>query len=145
MKSVLNYLLEDCECQLVEPSAEMKKLAPDLHSKEIRTKDGDYVTLESLVNSEDIPKNIIYRHKLTDIQALQKGSGNAVMIGFSEEEQKWYGWTHRGYGSFGIGWKADKDGLAIYGSTRFPIKKGFECKTLEDCKYAAKAMADALD
>ncbi len=141
MKSVLNYLLEDCGCVLVD--AESPDYAVE-GSKQVLTKDGDYVTLDILASEDGIAKNIIYRHKLTDIQALDKGSGCAVQLGFNQKEQKWYGWTHRGWGAFGIGQKLKK-GTVVFDSKKYPVKDGFEIKTLEDAKYCAKAIADALD
>ena len=58
-------------------------------------------------------------------------------VGFSEKEQKWYGWSHRGSRGFGIG------GVAVecYPSG---TKKGNKCKTLEDCKKAAIAFSKSV-
>ena len=58
-------------------------------------------------------------------------------VGFSEKEQKWYGWSHRAYHGFGIGDTAKEC---------YPTgtKKGNKCKTLEDCKKAAIAFANSV-
>lgn len=56
----------------------------------------------------------------------EKGHG----LGFSEKEQKWYGWTHRGCCAFGIG---DEERECYPGETKI----GKKCKTLDDCKQAA--------
>lgn len=110
----------------------------------VRTKNGDYVTLATLNNCPIA--NLIYNHKLTDLQSIDFAkngiAGNAVGIGFNKEEQKWYGFTHRGYGSFGIGYKPDDDCWIIASGY---VPKGYEAKTLEDCKKCACYMSDFLD
>ena len=110
----------------------------------VRTKNGDYVTLATLDSSSIA--NFIYKHKLTDLQSLsfvESGiGGNAVGIGFNKEEQKWYGFTHRGYGAFGIGYKPNDDCWII---TSGYVSKGYETNTLEDCKKWACSMRDYLD
>lgn len=58
-------------------------------------------------------------------------------VGFSEKEQKWYGWSHRGSRGFGIGDVA----VECYPSG---TKKGNKCKTLEDCKKAAIAFSKSV-
>ena len=111
-------------------------------SGRIVTADGDYVTYAKL--DSDPIADLIYKHKLTDLQSISaangEGCGSAVGIGFNKDEQKWYGFTHRGFGSFGIGFKV-KPQYAIAEC----LPEGFECKTLEDCKKAAIAMSDYLD
>ena len=110
----------------------------------VRTKNGDYITLATLNNCPI--SNLIYNHKLTDLQSIDFAkngiAGNAVGIGFNKEEQKWYGFTHRGYGSFGIGYKPGDDCWKI---TSGYVSKGYEAKTLEDCKKCACYMSDFLD
>lgn len=49
-------------------------------------------------------------------------SHSVCSIGFSEKEQKWYGWSHRAIGGFGIG---------------SHVKKG-------DCAYSPRDMADFM-
>ena len=58
-------------------------------------------------------------------------------LGFSEKEQKWYGWSHRAIHGFGIG----DNMVEIYPSA---TKTGKKCKTLDDCKKAAKAFAKSV-
>ena len=64
--------------------------AQDCIDGTVRTKNGDYVTLATL-DSCSIA-NLIYKHKLTDLQSLAFAessiTGNAVGIGFNKEEQK---------------------------------------------------------
>lgn len=62
-------------------------------------------------------------------------------IGFSEKNKKWYGWSHRAIFGFKVG---DKIFEPDFGddSTPFNQHGSKECKTLDDCKKAAKAFAD---
>ena len=66
-------------------------------------------------------------------------------IGFSEKEQKWYGWSHRAISGYGIGDVIKKSNVMCskYGSGK--VKPGFKCKTLEDCKFVATEFAKAVD
>ncbi len=55
-------------------------------------------------------------------------------LGFSEKEQKFYGWSHRAIYGFGIGHKVKKGNM--------PHKyEGKTAKTLEDAKRFAVAFA----
>jgi len=85
------------------------------------------------------------------------GRGRTCTIGFSETNQKWYGWSHRALCGFGIGDVVTSENhlCATSGWTdeyleehpeedlRLPV--GFEAKTLEDAKRMAIAFADAVD
>jgi len=64
-------------------------------------------------------------------------SVNGITVGFSEKEQKWYGWSHRAIFGFGIG---DKSVECYPGET----KKGKKCETLDDCKQAAIKFAESV-
>ncbi|MFA5396572.1 MAG: 2'-5' RNA ligase family protein [Methanogenium sp.] len=76
-------------------------------------------------------------------------------LGFSEKEQKWYGWSHRATHGFGIGDKVEEgDATASSGWTadyliQHPEKDkslsvGFEAKTLEDARKMAEAFAESV-
>jgi len=76
-------------------------------------------------------------------------------VGFSEKEQKWYGWSHRAIHGFKIGdIVKEGDCCASSGWTDDYIKKhpekdtslsiGFIAKTLEDCKKMAMAFSDSV-
>jgi hypothetical protein len=60
------------------------------------TDNGDYIG-----NPEDA-KFLCKRMRLTNLQKVDP-SHCVVSIGFSEKEQKWYGWSHRAIYGFGIG------------------------------------------
>ena len=55
---------------------------------------------------------------------------NVPSIGFSEKEQKWYGWSHRAIYGFGVGSKVKKGDCAYNG-------KEWTAKTLDDAKQMA--------
>jgi len=85
----------------------------------------------------------------------EKGRAKKPAIGFSEDEQKWYGWSHRAIYGFKIGDVVKKgdltaesgwiDGKAPNGRTNpYPLKVGFKAKTLEDAKKIAIAFASAV-
>lgn len=67
-------------------------------------------------------------------------SDSVCSIGFSETEQKWYGWSHRAFYGFEIGDTVD-EGDVVVGDD---IKVGFKVKTLEDAKKLAKAFAEGV-
>lgn len=63
----------------------------------------------------------------------------SVGLGFSEKEQKWYGWSHRAIFGFGIGDEV-KEGDCC--ASELPI--GFKAKTLEDAKKMAEAFSESV-
>lgn len=63
-------------------------------------------------------------------------------LGFSEDEQKWYGWSHRAYYGFGIGHVCKEGECGV--SEDGPIKPGFKCETLDDCRKVAKNFAESV-
>ncbi len=84
------------------------------------------------------------------IETVGEGS-----IGFSEKEQKWYGWSHRAIHGFGIGDEVEKgDVMTSSGWTPEYLKEhpeedkslpvGFKAKTLDDAKKMAESFAEAV-
>lgn len=76
-------------------------------------------------------------------------------IGFSEKNQKWYGWSHRAIHGFGVGDQVEEGDLTAQSQwspmlleenpeadRSLPV--GFVAKTLDDCKKMAIAFADAV-
>lgn len=76
------------------------------------------------------------KHGITEIHPLP--GGEVPQIGFSETEQKWYGWSHRAIYGFGIGSEVKK-GAAGY---NYPGPK--KAETLEDAKKMAENFADSV-
>ena len=128
--------LEDQGCYFEKDEADLICDSTQIY---IDTNNGKvYVGLADLGEKEDTV-NFIYKHRLTNLDTLP--GCKTCCIGFNEDEQAWYGWTHRGFGKFDIGYKVKKGSLLDYGKYAYP----FTCKTLDDCKNLAMAMAEALD
>lgn len=62
-------------------------------------------------------------------------SDSVESIGFSEKEQKWYGWSHRAISGFGIG---DKIFEPNFGDDKTPFSK-HGSKTIRNIKDAEKS------
>jgi hypothetical protein len=60
-------------------------------------------------------------------------------LGFSEQEKKYYGFSHRAIYGFGIGFVVKK---GMCGANSIGV--GFKCKTLDDCKMVAQKFADSV-
>jgi hypothetical protein len=113
----------------------------------VYNKDDKYIgTLEDF-------KMYIEKFGLSQIQTYN--NKNVCSIGFNKKEQRWYGWSHRGICSFGIGDEVNEDSLcATSGWTEEYLKEhpdedlslpiGFKAETLEDAKRMAIAFADAV-
>jgi hypothetical protein len=80
-----------------------------------------------------------YMTEKADFFAQHGIKKQAGSIGFSEKEQKWYGWSHRAIYGFKVG-----DGCKAGDCHAATIKVGRTCKTLDDCKEFAKAFADSV-
>lgn len=130
--------LEDQGCYFEKDEADLICESTQIY---INTNNGKvYVGLADLGDKEDTV-NFIYKHRLTNLDTAFPGKGcQSVSIGFNEKEQAWYGWTHRGFGKFDIGYKVKKGSILDYGKYAHP----FECKTLEDCRNLAIAFAEDL-
>ncbi len=145
-------------------------------NKKIPVEEYGYVVCSGIWSIEDEPDSEIpmtwaenlngdYIGPVPDAEFLCKERGilpeiyddNTVCsIGFSEKEQKWYGWSHRAIYGFGIGDKVDSEDHMCSISAwvdeyleenpdldrRLPV--GFEAKTLEDAKKMAISFADAV-
>ncbi len=97
--------------------------------------------------------NYLLDRGIYDIQTF--GDCKCCAIGFNEDEQKWYGWSHRAICGFGIG-HIVKEGNCEASSgenlKEYPdgsiedvgIPVGFECRTVEDCKRCAIAFAESV-
>lgn len=76
-------------------------------------------------------------------------------IGFSEKEQKWYGWSHRALYGFGIGHVVNEgdcaagsgwtdEYLSDHPEEDVSVPVGFTAQTLDDCRRVAVAFADSV-
>ena len=78
-----------------------------------------------------------------------------LSIGFCEQEQKWYGWSHRAIYGFGVG-DVVKEGdctatsgwtdeyLAEHPEEDLSLPVGFKAETLDDAKRMAIAFAESV-
>lgn len=102
------------------------------------------------------PKRAYRLCKLRGIKPEKaKPSHNVCSIGFSEQSQKWYGWSHRAIFGFGIG-HITKEGdctttsgytdeyLAEHPEENIAMPVGFEVKNLDDAKQCAIAFAESV-
>ena len=128
--------LEDQGCYFEQDGADLICDSTQIY---INTDNGKvYVGLADLGEKDDTV-NFIYKHRLTNLDTLP--GCKTCCIGFNKDEQAWYGWTHRGYGKFSVGYKVKKGSLLDCGKYTYP----FTCRTLDDCKSLAMAMAEALN
>ena len=84
-----------------------------------------------------------------------KPSDNVCSIGFSKQDHKWYGWSHRAIFGFGVG-HITKEGdscttsgwtdeyLADHPEENLAVPVGFEVKNLDDAKRCAIAFAASV-
>lgn len=63
--------------------------------------------------------------------------------GFSDKEQKWYGFSHRAIYGFKIGDICRKGDLGV--GEEYTFKAGDKLKTLDDCKKRAEDYAKSID
>lgn len=66
--------------------------------------DKSYITFTNIVQDVDW----IAALNLQELQSTRPNTPSVVQIGFCADTQKWYGWSHRGRGCFGIGSKIEK-------------------------------------
>lgn len=86
---------------------------------------------------------------------LVNASDTVCSIGFSEKDQKFYGWSHRAMYGFAIGdvvkegdcvassgWTSEY--LAEHPGADVSLPVGFTAKTINDCRNMAIAFADSV-
>ena len=119
-------------------------------STEIWTDHNEYVELADL-GKKASNINFIYKHRLTNLMSINRAMGkplsetgcNTVSIGFNEKEQAWYGWTHRGYGKFYIGYEIKQGSIMDCVGAKYQYP--FKVETLEQAKELAIHIAEYLD
>lgn len=85
----------------------------------------------------DLMENLSWLEKFKEKHGIVSKD---IGIGFSEKEQKWYGWSHRAIIGFGIG---DKNFEPDFGNDKTPfVKHGSKTiKNMDDAKKAARVFA----
>ena len=82
---------------------------------------------------------ILTKHGISPVKAK---SGHCVCsIGFSEKEQKWYGWSHRAMVGFGIGDKIFEEGFGDE-NTLFTEHGSVTIENMAQARQAAEAFAN---
>ncbi|RYC70698.1 hypothetical protein [Spirosoma sordidisoli] len=96
--------------QWLERIAEIKPWSPGEGQEPIdmyvTRLDGAYLCFGNL--TEDV--RWLYNKGITEQIQKKDPDGNTACIGFNPAEQKWYGWSHRAYYGFGVGYTVQKDG-----------------------------------
>ena len=104
-----------------------------------------------------MPEDAWVYFKVYGLTQIQKADpkDNTCSIGFNEEEQKWYGWSHRALSAFGIG-DVVKEGdctntsgftkeyLEWHPEADISLPVGFTAKTLEDAKKMAIVFGESV-
>jgi hypothetical protein len=118
---------------------------------EICTNHREYIGLLNLSLNHQWLVKFIYKHKLTKLMNIRRARGlplesiktscSPICVGYSETEKAWYGWTHRGYGKFFIGYKTRQGSIMDHGNHKYP----YEAKTDEDCRQLACDISEYLD
>lgn len=119
----------------------------DFEMKSSYTPDGDYI---------GNGKTAYYLCKKRGIRPEKRAPNhNVCSIGYNEDEQKWYGWSHRAIFGFGIGDTVKEgDVVATSGWTDEYLEQhpeedislpvGFTAKTLDEAKKMAMAFAESV-
>ena len=115
-----------------------------------------YVSMvdDSYIGDDSSYKFFVEKKKLILIQKSVKGQ-NVASIGYSPEENKWYGWSHRAIHGFTIGDVVKEgdltndSGLVEEYRIQHPeedhsLPVGFKALTLDDAKRMAIAFAEAV-
>lgn len=105
-----------------------------------------------------------FAHRLCSVRGIapevspathSEGEGRVCSIGFSDKEQKWYGWSHRAIFGFAVGDQVKEgDCCASSGWTNDYLEEhpeedvslpvGFMAKSLEDARLMAIAFAESV-
>lgn len=121
-----------------------------VHFIDYCTKDRHYIA--SVNDTEHV--QFLLEHGINPEPALP--SSNVCSIGFSQKEQRWYGWSHRTWASFNIGDAVDSDDhvcatsgwteeyLRMHPEKDVVLPVGFTARTLEDARKMAVAFAEAV-
>jgi len=142
----------------IDPEEEKSKVKYDVETE--FDSDNKYLIMYSVYSKKDggyigSPEDALVLYKRGIVPEKMKDNGNVCCIGFNEEEQKWYGWSHRAICGFKIGdIVKEGDCCAASGWTDEYIKEhpeedkslpvGFVAKTIDDAKTMAIAFAESV-
>lgn len=115
------------------------------------TDDGNWIGDENTTKFPCEEKGIKPTHKTP----MEKGILRPCQIGFCEDEQKWYGWSHRAIFGFGVGDEV-KEGdltntsgwtdehLQNHPEDDCSLPVGFKAEALDDARDMAIAFAESV-
>ena len=147
-------------CEEVKKSRKYKKYGYEIRYEKIGVRDGKPIIMRGAYT---IPEGY-YIGRSRFAYRLWKRYGikpqiihdeEVCSIGFSERDQKWYGWSHRAICGFSIGDEI-KEGdstnssgftdeyLQEHPEKDLSLPMGFKANNLEDCKRMAIAFADSV-
>lgn len=109
--------------------------------KEGTSMESAYTLDDKYIGREDFAKSLCIKR---GIKPTTFDNNKVCSIGFSESEQAWYGWSHRGFSlPFKVGYKVQSDDVCLgcFGPNEKSVPLGFEAKNLDDCKRLAIAYA----
>lgn len=107
---------------------------------------------------EDNDVKFLYKYNITKCYCYRDfgdSDSNVACVGFCEDTQEYWGWSHRACNHFGIG-HITKEGdcetssgyiesyLKEHPEKDYRIPVGFVCETLADCKRVAFAFASSV-
>jgi len=128
---------------------------PSFVMKSAHTPEGSYIGDKKMAHFLCKKKGIKPESRLPANPEANNGKGRTCSIGFCEQEQKWYGWSHRAIYGFSIGdiveegdctassgWNIEYLDEHPEGELSLPI--GFQAQILNDCKRMAIAFADSV-
>jgi hypothetical protein len=119
----------------------------DFEMKSAYTPDGDYI---------GNGKTAYFLCKKKGIKPEKRlSTSNVCSIGFSKDEQKWYGWSHRAIFGYGIGDTLEEGSSATtsgwtdeyleqHPEEDISLPVGFTAKTLDEAKKMAMAFAESV-
>lgn len=103
----------------------------------------DYIA-SCLIEAVEMLKEDEKVNKLIEEHGIKRPADiHKTPFGFSEKEQKWYGWSHRAFHGFGIGDKCKKGELGV--GDGYTFSDGHVLKTLDECKQRAIDFAKSID
>ena len=115
-------------------------------------------SIEALFNNEtvgSVPTAWMLHHN--GIRPVRPSWASRCVIGFNDQEQRWYGWSHRAMASFGIGdvveegdcaassgWLegAEDPDSGVLLDISLPV--GFKAESLDDARKIAEAFAESV-
>lgn len=141
-------------CVLYEDQARHFSSEETISILYIENSDGHYVSgIDSNAKPDQGCLGMILEHKI--YPELNRPDASICTIGFSKDEQKWYGWSHRAMYGFGIGHVVEEGDVACsnyisghnydVSERPFCVPPGFIVKTLDDAKKVAIAFSDSIN